>query len=194
MAECIQGYVVGPDTSLIGEPDFLRSGLVSPWQATPLWGGMGITPQLPPPGMSGPALALATAANNLRAFTTFTGSDALVSYGEQCAPAARAGEGTITQMGRVLPLPGGAINFVALGSGAQIWLKYPQAITKQLITGSMIRQLYWDWINQQLLVSPANPGDVPISVMVLAVNSQGDAQVITAAGTWESGYAALVEI
>lgn len=170
----------------------LRSGFVAPSQATPLWGGMGITPSLPAPGLPaslGAMLALATGANNLQGFTVFTESDALMideSDGD-FVPQARAGDGTN---------PGGAINFFLLGSHARIWVQYPKAITSQLAGGSMTQALYWDYTNQMLLTCPASLGDLPINVVVLRVNGNGDAQVVAPGGNaWDcSGFAALIEI
>ena len=166
----------------------LRSGFVSPNQATPLWGGMGVTPSMPPAGLPmslGAMLSLATDLSSLRGLTTFSGSEAMIEDDPSTVPLAAPGDGTN---------PGGAINWFALGSGAYLWLQCsPNTATAIRAAKSISQPLFWDYVNQVLLTTPASPGDLPIDGEVLQLNIQ--AQVVAPAGAgWISGCAALIEI
>jgi hypothetical protein len=183
----VQGFVDGPDHIV---NTALRSGFVAPLQQSPLWGGMAVTASLPGPGMPaslGCMLSLATAAINLAGFTVFDESAALLRDDESCVPLARAGTGTFA---------GGAINWVALGSRAQIWVQCSKSAARSLEGSSIRPTVFWNYTKQMLLTSPAISGDAPIAVAVLRVNSDGDARVVSPSGKyWDlSGYAALIEI
>lgn len=169
----------------------LVSAVVSPAQSTPLWGGMGITENLPTAGTEaasiGSVLALATSAANLTGFTVFNQSLAMINSPQSPVPLAAAGGGTT--------LVGGAINFFRLGSGARIWVGCSSAVSAAFSGSAVGTAAYWDYTNQVLLSAP---GGTAIPVKVLGVSTAANAMVVSFSGglaTWNyAGYAAIIQI
>jgi hypothetical protein len=184
-APAVQGFA--PDKTANTS---LRSGFVAPSQISPLWGGMAVTVSLPGAGLPaslGPMLSLSTASPNIAGFTTFTESDAMNTSVQNTVPQARAGDGTN---------PGGAINFFTLRSHARLWVQCSKDAAAALEDGSITPTVYWDYKNQRLITRPAIANDSPISVTVLRLSANADAQVVTRGGTsWDyEGCAALIQI
>jgi hypothetical protein len=178
----------------------LVSGIVSPTQTTPLWGGCGITENLTTAGAEatsiGSVLALATSEANLTGFTVFNQSHAMINSPQSPVPLAAAGGGAGPPA-----LPGGGINFFRLGSGARIWVQCSSATATALAGGAVNQALYWDYTNQVLLSSPG--GTALPNVKVLRLDTTGNSQVVSAASginstglaTWVyNGYAAMIQI
>jgi hypothetical protein len=167
----------------------LRSGVVAPSQSTPLWGGMGISVNLPA-GVEASSLkavlTLASAETNLMGFTVWNQSLATILNPSAQDPVPLAGAGNGTN-------PGGAINFYLLGSNAQIWVQCSSTVAGALKAGAYNQAVYWDYTNQVLLNSP---GGTAIPVEVVDLSTNGNAQVVGAGGTsWVyNGYAALIKI
>lgn len=172
----------------------LVSGIVSPAQSTPLWGGMGITESLPTSGVEaasiGSVLGLATSQANLTGFTVFNQSLAMINSPQSPVPLAAAGNGSTG--------PGGAINFFRMGSGARIWVACSSAVAAAYAGGtsaSIYTATYWDYTNQVLLSAP---GGTAIGVRVLKVDTAGTSMIVVYSGglaTWNySGYAAMIQI
>src|SRR5271155_1456839 len=154
----------------------LRSGLVAPAQTTPLWGGMGIQVALPAAGVEAPSfkamLSLATSQANLIGFTVWNQAHAVILNPSASTPVPQAAAGTGT-------LPGGAINFVLLGSDIQVWVQCSATVAAALKGGSWAQALYWDYTNQVLLSSP---GGTAIVVDVVDLVTNGNAQVVASGG------------
>lgn len=168
----------------------LRSGIVAPAQQTALWGGMGVSVNLPTAGVEAgslkAALTLATSEANLMGFTVWNQSLATVLNPSVSDPVPQAGAGNGTN-------PGGAINFFLLGSNAQIWVQCSSAVAGALKGGAYNQAVYWDYTNQVLLNAP---GGTAIPVDVVDVSTNGNAMVVASGGaSWNySGYAALIKI
>jgi hypothetical protein len=169
----------------------LRSGIVSPSQSTPLWGGMGIAVNLPTATAEHDSfkavLSLATSQANLMGFTVWNQSLAVVlnpSVQNPVPQAAAGGGGSI---------PGGAINFFLLGSNAQIWVQCSSAVAALFKSGAYNQAAYWDYTNQVLLQAP---GGTAIAVQVVDLVTNGNAAVVASGGnSWNySGFAALIKI
>lgn len=173
----------------------LVSGIVSPAQSTPLWGGMGITENLTTSGQEaasiGSVLALASAEANLTGFTVFNQSHAMINSPQSPVPLAAAGGGVGPPA-----LPGGAINFFRLGSGARLWVGCSSATASALAGGAINQALYWDYTNQVLLSSPG--GTALPGVKILRLDTKGQSMVVSYSGglaTWNyAGYAAMISI
>jgi hypothetical protein len=168
----------------------LRSGLVAAAQTTPLWGGMGISVNLPNKAVEAlsfkAGLSLATSEANLMGFTVWNQSLATILNPSVSNPIPQAGGGTGTN-------PGGAINFFLLGSQAQIWVQCSSTVAGALAAGAYNQAVYWDYTNQVLLNAPGGTA-IPVEVVDLVTN--GNAQVVASGGSsWNySGYAALIKI
>lgn len=168
----------------------LRSGLVAPAQSTALWGGMGVSVNLPTAAVEAPsfkaALTLASSEANLMGFTVWNQAHAVVLNPSAQNPVPQAGAGDGTN-------PGGAINFFLLGSNAQIWVQCSSATATALKAGAYNQAVYWDYTNQVLLASPGGTA-IPVEVVDLITN--GNAQVVASGGSsWTyNGYAALIKI
>jgi hypothetical protein len=156
-----------------------------------LWGGCGISVNLPTAGVESLAfkavLSLATSAANLMGFTVWNQAHATIlnPSAQGGIPLAGAGSGTN---------PGGAINFFLLGSNAQIWVQVSSTVAGALKVGAYNQAVYWDYTNQVLLNAPGGTA-IPVEVVDLVTN--GNAQVVTStsSATWNySGYAALIKI
>lgn len=167
----------------------LRSGVVAP-AAGAMWGGMGISVNLPTAGVEASSfkavLSLATAEANLMGFTVWNQAHAVVLNPSASNPVPQAGAGSS-------PNPGGAINFFLLGSNAQIWVGCSSAVAAALKGGAYNQAVYWDYTNQLLLNAP---GGTAIPVEVVDVVTNGNAQVVASGGaSWTyNGYAALIKI
>lgn len=168
----------------------LRSGLVAPAQTGALWGGMGVSVNLPNSAVEAPSfkgvLTLATSQANLMGFTVWNQAHAVVLNPSAQDPVPQAGGGDGTN-------PGGAINFFLLGSNAQIWVQCSSTVASALKTGAYNQAVYWDYTNQVLLNAP---GGTAIAVQVVDLVTNGNAMVVASGGSsWNySGYAALIKI
>lgn len=177
----------------------LRSALVAAAQTTALWGGMAVTAAVPPGISAGPPntgssgrlaalLTLATAEANISGFTVWNGSLATVLNPSVADPIPLAAGGDGTN-------PGGAINWFAMGSGAEIWVQCTSAIATSLRAGGGwgAQAVYWDYTNQVLLNTA---GGTALPVEVVDVQAGSNSMVVNSAGTgWTyNGNAVLIKI
>lgn len=181
-----EGYVQGfalDDPALRNE---ICAGIVGPAVTNPMWGGVGITENLPTAGVEADSttsiLTLATSQANLTGFTVFNQSAAMIQTAQNPVPLA--------------PATGG-INFIRLGSGLRIVVACSAAVAAAYAGNPVNTAAYWDYTNQVLLSAP---GGTAIAVKVVGVVTTGNAQVVAtsagaATGAWNrAGYCAVIQI
>lgn len=168
-----EGYIQGTSQDSPAIRNSLAGGVLATTETFPMWGGVGISENVPVLGANGSALkslggqlirattiqAAAPAAGNLTGFSVFDQDHSMVSSPQSPVPLAGNGMG---------------VNFYRLGSGARIAV----AVDPDLVNleGQIITtQVSWDFVNQRLV--PYIPTEAQI-----AITSQ----------TWAAGVVTVV--
>jgi hypothetical protein len=167
-----QGTVLGPSIAVGIDTRPINSAIVSTSAPCALWGGMAITASTQEP--FGFSLQLAPTVVLITGFSVFTEADAMVFDKRDPVPQAR---------------PGGSINFVNLGSGAQVVLRAAPAVLRALRGAPVDTPVGWDFRAQQVVVAPG-AGLLPIQSIAALLD---DALVVVGDGrAWERGPAVVV--
>lgn len=169
-----EGYIAGVMSDDPVARYYIASGVVDPGAAAPMYAGEGITDSLTQAGTEasvlGNRLNLATAQANLTGFTVANQSTAMIQTPQSPVPQAPQG---------------GAINFVRFKSGARLALPISPANAATLLGSASNVALYWDFVNQVVLLA----GATPMPVTLLDVNI-GNSKVVTSSGgnlLWNNG-------
>ena len=150
----------------------LAGGLVSQTATRPMWGGMGITEDIPYPfGTSGgpyPAAPLggniveATATTNLTGFTVFDQAWNMVNSPVSTVPLAGSGM---------------SVNFFRLGSGARLWVACDPGLAS-LEGGAINQNVSWDFNDQMLQEYVASGGTESVTSMTWSSTNGGQVAVV----------------
>lgn len=155
------GFIVGTAMPDPATRFALAGGWLASTETLPMFGGVGISENIPnepsatphPVVPLGGSIARATAETNLTGFSVFDQNYAAVNMPQSPVP----------QVGS-----GGLVNFYRLGSGARVAL----AIDPTLITlegGLINQQVSWDFTNQKIIAFATTA----LSVKILQIKSTG---------------------
>ncbi len=175
-----EGYVQGAFMDDPSSRMYLSSGVIAASVAQPVWGGMAITENVPAVNTLGSSLALAANNAGVTGFTVFN----------------QANNGIITPGNNVQQYGAGmTTSYFRTGSNARIAVQCSAALAAELDTGSVIQQVSWDFVNQQLI--PYSAGVGALNVKVLSVNA--NSKIVsynssTGAVTWSTGAAAIIQL
>ena len=162
----------------------LESGLVSASQATPLYGGLPITLDVPAPGSGGASSGLgstilaATAESNVDAFCVFN----------------QASAGVITPSSTAPLYPSNtSANFVRIGCGLWVVLPVKPGDVNTIAGGGANQAIYWDYTNNYVTVTSGGGGALGFQIIALNTNSK---IVSYSAGqaNWTTGDVIVVRI
>jgi hypothetical protein len=173
----LQGTLVDPSTTVAIDSRPILGGLVPPTAPGPLWGGMAIQAFQQQPG--GAPLQLAQNTSQICGFTVFTGSAALIR--SDAAPVLSA-------------YPGMAINFVVLGSGAQLVLQADPSLPAILKGASISTTVSWDFERQRLMAYSAAAGALPVKNIIRVVDSALVVRIEASEPVWKTGPAVIVQL
>jgi hypothetical protein len=171
----VQGTLIDKSSAADIDTRPIVSGVVSPSASGPMWGGLAITASLQRP--LGFSLQLAQSAAQITGFTVFDQSTALFRSKQDPVPSAG---------------PSMGINFVNVGSGAQLVLQADPALLSALNGANASTPLSWDFNLQRVTAYSGAAGRLPCKSIVGAVDA---AYVVACDGDrvrWKAGEAAVV--
>jgi len=152
-----QGSLRNPLLEINEGCPFIVHGVVDPGEPASLWGALPVVARNSRAlnlGPIGAVVSLATNVSEVCGFTVFDQGDAMY------VPAGS----TVPQAG-----PGMAINFVRLGSGAQLVVKADEALVQALKGQSSATPVTWDFDAQQLVACSSSTTPLPIKAVVAAI-------------------------
>jgi hypothetical protein len=169
-----EGYIQGTALNDPAIRNQLAGGILASSETLPMWGGVGISENVPTPGTNGSPLASlgptlvrasqiavsgSPAAGDLTGFSVFDQDHSMVTTPQSPVPSAGNGMG---------------VNFYRLGSGARIAVAIDPALVD--LEGNIITQLVsWDFVNQRLVPYEA-----------------AEAQIAITSQTWAGGVVTVV--
>lgn len=179
----IQGFAMD-DPSIRNK---LAGGVLSPADALPMWGGVGVYENVSGGAnvsgqdTLGGVVGRATSLANLTGFSVFNQAHHMIQSVGSPVPMALASQ---------------SVHFYRLGSGARIPLPIDPALIS-LAGGLITQQVAWDFVNQKLIAAPNAAAALPVHVLNLNIGNSKTVQLVPATGlyTWNSsGSCALIEI
>lgn len=162
----------------------LSGGTLKSTETLPMWGGVGLSEDIPNPANQATALGgiilRATSQANLTGFSVFNQNGSAIVTPQSGVPLVAAGMN---------------VNFFRLGSGARIAVKCDPALVS-LEGGLITPQVSWDYTNQELV---AYDSVAALPVKVLEIQNGNSKTVTYSSGTgfanWATnGCCALIQI
>jgi hypothetical protein len=133
-----EGYIQGTALNDPAVRNELAGGVVALTESSPMWGGIAITENIPPIGVTGTLggnIKRATAATNITGFTVFDQAHGMINFPQSPVP---------------LAAPGMQVNFYRIGSNARIAVAASPTLLG--LDGLPITsQVSWDYENEQLV-------------------------------------------
>jgi hypothetical protein len=163
----------------------LSGGRLATTETLPMWGGVGISENIPPEAANNPrtemgsVIARATAAANLTGFSIYDQNYSWVN-----SPASPVPSGD----------KGGQVNFARLGSLLRVILEIDPTLVS-LEGGLITQQVSWDYTNQKIIAFATTA----LPVKILTIKSNNCMTAVYTAGppatlTWNRNAAAAVVI
>lgn len=178
------GWVVG---TFVDNPALrytLEGGIVSSSQATPLWGGLPVTLEVPAPGSGGSSSGLGS---TILAATASTNIDGWCVLNQASA-------GVITASSNTPLYPSNtSANFVRAGSGLWVVLEVNPAAVNTIAGGGSNQTLYWDFVNNR--IDTTGTGALSLQIIALNTNSKTIAYNSgTGDANWSTGSVIVVRV